>query len=61
VHLTIIKLLLAFLNVFIPDAMLLVEPPESRGTESDLWESSMDHQAALLKREVSLRFKSIVV
>ncbi len=27
--LTVIKLLLAFLNVFIPDAMLLVEPPES--------------------------------
>ena len=27
VHLTVIKLLLALLNVFIPDAMLLIEPP----------------------------------
>ena len=61
VHLTVIKLLLAFLNVFIPDAMLLIEPPESRGTESDLWESSMDQYAALFEREMSLGFQGIVV
>ena len=49
-HFTVIKLLLAHLNVFKPDAMLLIEPPESRGAESDIWESSMDQYTALFER-----------
>ena len=60
VYLTVTKLLLAFLNVFVPDSMLLIEPPESRGAESDLWESSMDQYAALFEREMCLGFQGIV-
>jgi hypothetical protein len=33
------------------DAMLLIEPPESREAETDLLESSMDQYTALLERE----------
>ena len=61
VHLTVIKLLLALLNVFIPDAMVLVEPLETSGSESNLWKSSMNQYAALFKREMSLGFQGILV
>ena len=60
-HLTVIELLLALLDVLEPDAVLLIEPPESRGAESDLWESPMDQYTALLEREMSLGFQGILI